>query len=177
VGLDPDAVNDPGFTGFHRIEYGLWHGRPASALRGPAATLVSDVKALGARWADQRMDPADMGLRAHEIVENTEQFELTGRTDYGSGTNLATARANLDGSRELLRRLHALLAPRDPQLPALDATMDRTQAALEAEHHGGSWTPLDKLSRGSRERINADFGELLEQLAPVAAICDVRRTV
>jgi iron uptake system component EfeO len=177
VGLDPDAVNDPDFTGFHRIEYGLWHGRPASALRGPAATLVSDVKALGASWADQRMDPADMGLRAHEIVENTEQFELTGRTDYGSGTNLATARANLDGSRELLRRLHALLAPRDPRLPALDATMDRTQAALEAEHHGGSWTPLDKLSRGSRERINADFGELLEQLAPVAAICDVRRTV
>ena len=28
----------------------------------------------------------DLGLRAHEIMENTLQFELTGKTDYGSGT-------------------------------------------------------------------------------------------
>ena len=35
----PDGVNDKGFTGLHRIEYGLWHGQPASrvaARRGHA---------------------------------------------------------------------------------------------------------------------------------------------
>ena len=26
----PDGVNDPSFTGFYRIEYGLWHGQSAS---------------------------------------------------------------------------------------------------------------------------------------------------
>ena len=26
------GVNDPGFTGLHRLEYGLWHGQPAAEL-------------------------------------------------------------------------------------------------------------------------------------------------
>ena len=173
---DPDAVKGPGFTGFHRIEYGLWHGESAASLRGPAATLDSAVRALRATWSTQRMDPAAMGLRAHEIIENAEQFELTGRTDYGSGTNLATARANLDGTREILGKLGSLLAPRDPGLPRLTAALDRAQADLDAQRHGGTWTPLSGLTHDQRQRINADFGDLLEQLAPVATIFEVRRT-
>ncbi|MFJ8600766.1 alkaline phosphatase family protein [Streptomyces shenzhenensis] len=79
----PDGVRDRHFTGFHRVEYGLWHGASADALRGPAAALVNAVTALRDAWAQTRMDPAQLGLRAHEILENTVQFELTGRTDYG----------------------------------------------------------------------------------------------
>jgi iron uptake system component EfeO len=170
------GADDPGFTGFHRIEYGLWHGRPAADLRGPAAGLEADVRALRASWAQARMNPADLGLRAHEIMENTQQFELTGRTDEGSGTNLATARANLDGTREVLDLLHGLLVPRDPALPGLEAAMERTRRDLDAEDHGGSWTSLAALPHDRRQRINADVGDLLEQLAPVATIFDVRRT-
>ncbi|SEG96221.1 iron uptake system component EfeO, partial [Actinacidiphila yanglinensis] len=175
LGTNPAA--DPGFTGFHRIEYGLWHDATAASLRGQAATLDKAVKALKKQWSTQQMDPANMGLRAHEIIENAEQFELTGRTDYGSGTNLATALANIDGTREILAELHPLLKTRDPGLAELDASLDRTQAALDAQHDDGRWTPLRDLTRTEREKINADFGDLLEQLAPVAAIFDVRRTV
>ncbi|WP_245791676.1 EfeM/EfeO family lipoprotein [Actinacidiphila rubida] len=172
----PGAVRDPSFTGFHRVEYGLWHGESAASLKAPAAGLDSAARALRDGWSQARMDPADMGLRAHEIIENTEQFELTGRTDYGSGTSLATARANLDGTREILSRLRPLLTPRDPAVPQLDAALDRLQHALDAAGKGGTWTPLDRLGQAQRERINADTGDLLEQLAPVAAIFDVRRT-
>lgn len=141
VSRDPDAVKDPDFTGFHRIEYGLWHGESATSLSGPAARLVKDVGALRAAWPQERMDPANMGLRAHEIIENAEQFELTGRTDYGSGSNLATARANIDGTREILAKLNSLVAPRDPGLATLNAALDRAAADLDAQDHGGTWTP------------------------------------
>ncbi|MFI0896263.1 EfeM/EfeO family lipoprotein [Streptomyces sp. NPDC020983] len=172
----PGAERDPDFTGFHRIEYGLWHGESAASLRAPAAALATAAGDLAAGWPDQRMDPAAMGLRAHEIVENTAQFELTARTDYGSGTNLATARANLDGARAILTRLRALLVPRDPGVARLDAALDRAQKDLDAQHHGTVWTPVGKLTRSQRERLDADFGDLLEQLAPVATLFEVRRT-
>ncbi|NEB04093.1 EfeM/EfeO family lipoprotein [Streptomyces sp. SID13726] len=172
----PDGVRDPGFAGFHRVEYGLWHGESASGLRGPADRLAEAVHALRDSWPDQRMDPADVGLRAHEILENTVQFELTGRTDYGSGTNLATARANLDGTRALLGYLRPLLKTRAAGLTGIDTWTDRAQHTLDAFDHGGHWTPLARLTRSQREKVDADLSELVERLAEVAALTDVRRT-
>ncbi|MEU6553432.1 EfeM/EfeO family lipoprotein [Streptomyces sp. NPDC046915] len=170
------GVHDPDFAGFHRLEYGLWHGESAAGLRGPADRLAKAVHALRDGWPGQRMDPADVGLRAHEILENTVQFELTGRTDYGSGSNLATARANLDGTRVLLGYLRPLLRTRDTGLTALDSWLDRTQHTLDSFRRGGTWTPLSELTRGQRERADADLGELVERLADVATLTDVRRT-
>ncbi|WP_405662727.1 EfeM/EfeO family lipoprotein [Streptomyces sp. NBC_00079] len=169
-------VHDTDFAGFHRVEYGLWHGEPASSLRGPAERLAGAVHTLRDDWPDQRMDPADVGLRAHEILENSVQFELTGRTDYGSGTNLATARANLDGTGVLLGYLRPLLKTRDTGLSGVDTWMARTGRTLDGFDHDGHWTPLDRLTRAQREKVDADLGELVERLSGVAALTDVRRT-
>ncbi|MGC9537570.1 EfeM/EfeO family lipoprotein [Streptomyces sp. UG1] len=171
------GVQDKDFTGFHRIEYGLWHGRSAAGLRTPAADLVKAVTGLRDTWAQARMDPAQLGLRAHEILENTVQFELTGRTDYGSGTNLATARANLDGTREVLSRLHSLLTTRYADLPGLESELDHAQGTLDGFRHGDEWTPLARLSRAQREVVDAALDDLVERLASVATLCDPRRTV
>ncbi|MEW1653865.1 EfeM/EfeO family lipoprotein [Streptomyces sp. NPDC093707] len=171
------GVHDPAFTGFHRIEYGLWHGESAGGLRAPATALADAVRALREDWAQARMDPAALGLRAHEILENTAQFELTARTDYGSASNLATARANLDGTRAVLSRLRPQLAPRYPELPRLEAELDRTARLLDGFRRDGRWTPLDGLSRPERQRTNAAVGDLVERLASVATLCDPRRTV
>ncbi|MFI1263011.1 MULTISPECIES: EfeM/EfeO family lipoprotein [Streptomyces] len=173
----PRGDRDPGFTGFHRIEYGLWHGAPAASLRAPAGALLATVRTLRDDWAQERMDPADLGLRAHEILENTVEFELTGRTDYGSGSNLATARANIDGTRAVLSRLHPLLVSRYPGLRKLDDDLDRTRRLLDGFRHDGRWTPPDRLDRARREQVNAVFGDLVERLASVATLCDARRTV
>ncbi|MFC1416901.1 EfeM/EfeO family lipoprotein [Streptacidiphilus cavernicola] len=173
----PGGLTDPGFTGFHRLEYGLWHGQSAAALKPAAGQLAADVATLRKQWASEQMDPLDLGLRAHEIVENTIQFELTARTDYGSGSNLATAQANLQGTAETLKLLRPLLAPRMPALPRIDAAMTAASAELTALGAGKpAGVPLASLSTGDRERLNAVFGELVTELAPVAAVCDVRRT-
>ncbi|MFR9793283.1 EfeM/EfeO family lipoprotein [Streptomyces sp. MB22_4] len=173
----PGGVHDAGFTGFHRIEYGLWHGEPASGLRAPAAALVKALTGLRDSWAQNRMDPAQLGLRAHEILENTVQFELTGRTDYGSGSNLATARANLDGTLEVLSRLRPLLTTRYADLPGLDRELTQAGDTLDGFRHDGRWTPLDQLTRAQRERTDSVLGGLVERLASVATLCDPRRTV
>ncbi len=170
------GLHDPHFTGFHRIEYGLWHGQGTARLRPYGDRLVKDVDALKSSWPRARMDPLQMGLRAHEILENAVQFELTGRTDYGSGSNLATVRANLDGTRTVLGYLHPLVAARYPRLPQLDASLNRLRDALDACRHDGRWTPLDRLDRTRRERIDSAAGDAVERLADIAAVFDIRRT-
>ncbi len=137
----PDGERDKDFTGFLRIEYGLWHGQGADDLRAPARQLAADAAGLRTAFPAQDFDPGDLPLRAHEILENTLQFELTGDTDEGSGTNLATADANLAGTRELLTVLKPLLTTRAPRLlPTVDADVARVQKLLDAAHHGADWT-------------------------------------
>ncbi|HEX4225775.1 MAG TPA: EfeM/EfeO family lipoprotein, partial [Pseudonocardiaceae bacterium] len=172
----PDGVRDSGFTGFHRVEYGLWHGESAASLAAPTDQLDGYVHGLRNDLPQMETEALSIGLRAHEIMENTLQLEFTGKTDYGSGTNLATALANLQGDQEVVSVLRPLLASRYPQLSQVDEWSNRLQTLLQAQQHpDGSWTPINQLSPMDREQLNAALSELIEQLAPIAAITEPRR--
>jgi iron uptake system component EfeO len=172
----PGGVADPDFTGFHRVEYGLWHGEPAATLAGPADQLDSDVHALRAAVPRMQTEAIDLGLRAHEIMENSVQFELTGQTDYGSDTSLATVQANLAGDREVVSVLRPLLVTRYPQLSEVDSWSNRLDTLLDKQKSPtGDWTPVNQLGQSDRERINGALSQLTEVLAPIAALCEPRR--
>ncbi|AKJ08937.1 iron permease [Streptomyces incarnatus] len=173
----PDGERDKDFTGFLRLEYGLWHGQSAKDLTAPARQLAADAAGLQKAFPGQDFDPGDLPLRAHEILENTLQFELTGDTDEGSGTNLATADANLSGTRELLTVLEPLLTSRAPKLlPTVDADIARVQKLLDAAHDGTRWTPVDRLAQADRQRLNGATGQLLEDLAPIPDLLEIRKS-
>ncbi|MGW0497618.1 iron uptake transporter permease EfeU [Streptomyces sp. NPDC003007] len=173
----PDGVHDKDFTGFHRIEYGLWHGESAAGLKDVAQRLADDAAGLRKAFPHQDFDPSALPLRAHEILENTLQFELTGDTDQGSGTGLATAEADLAGTHELLTVLGPLLTSRAPKLlPTVDADSTRLRRLLDSGHHGAGWTPVDRLDPAVKARIDGAAGQLLEDLAPVPDLLEIRKS-
>ncbi|MGW3980468.1 iron uptake transporter permease EfeU [Streptomyces mirabilis] len=171
------GVDDPAFTGFHRIEYGLWHGQSAATLAPYAKQLAADVDALRKDFPKQDFDPADLPLRSHEILENTLHRELSGNADYGSGSELATTEANLDGTRELLTLLRPLIDKRNAKvIPAVDTWMRHTEQLVLAQRaEDGTWTPLDKLSDTDRQRLDGAVGQLLEELAPIPDLLEIRK--
>ena len=166
----------PEFTGFYRLEYGLWHGQPAAELTGPATRLYQDVRALQSAFGSMEISLLDVGLRTHEILENALQFQLTGHDDYGSGTTLATTAANIAGTRELLSILRPLLVPRYQDLPAVYTWLGRLQQLVDAQERHGTWTPVSKLGLLAREQINAAASQALQELAPIAVITEPRIT-
>jgi iron uptake system component EfeO len=173
----PGGVQDPDFTGFHRVEYGLYHGESMASLVKVTDQLDGFVHGLRRDLPQFQPQPLDIGLRSHEIMENALQFELTGKTDEGSGTNLATAYANAVGDREVLSVLRPILATRYPQLSDVDTWLNRFQALTLAQRRpDGTWTPLSRLSRSTREQLDGALSELVEKLAPIAAITEPRRT-
>jgi len=177
--IDGDAnaagANSPDWTGFYRLEHGLWHGQSAKELTPVAATLDKNVKALLAWWPAQQIPLSDVGLRTHEVLENALQFQLTGNDDYGSGTTLATTLANIQGTRYLLSLLHPLLAPRYAGLPAVYSGLDRLQSLIEKEHRpNGMWVPVSALPASARQAIDAACGAVLQSLAPIASITEPR---
>lgn len=169
----PRGVADPGFTGFRRLERGLWHGEPAARLAPVAAALLTDVTALRASFPRTQIDPRDLGLRAHEIMEDASRDTLTGGADQGSGSELAELSAELDSTRELVTVLRPVLTTRYPALSDVDKGMTRLAALLSGAR---PYPPLAAVPRADRERLNGAVGDLVEKLAPVAVICEPRRT-
>jgi len=174
---DAVGIDSPKWTGFYRLEYGLWHGQGLAELTAVADTLNTDVHKLLAWWPSQQIPLIDVGLRTHEILENALEFQLTGHDDYGSGTTLATTEANIQGTRYLLSLLHPLLAVRYSQLPEVYSGLNLLQSLLEKEHlKNGWWVPVSALPTATREDIDAACGQVLQALAPIASIAEPRNT-
>jgi iron uptake system component EfeO len=175
---DALGVNSPQWTGFFRLEYGLWHGQSLTSLVPVASTLNSDVDQLVVWWQTQQVPLLDIGRRAHEVIENALEFQLTGHDDYGSGTTLASTVANIAASRVLLNLLEPLLRTRYPGLPAAYAGLDTLQSLLEEERlPDGWWVSESALPARTRQAIDAAAGQVLVELAPVASITEPRSSL
>jgi len=76
---------DPSFTGFHRLEYGLWTGQAAASLVPVAQRLLSSLAALHPAIAQLRITPLAYATRAHEILEDAQRDFLSGADVPGAG--------------------------------------------------------------------------------------------
>jgi len=177
TGLE-NGVNNTDWIGFHRIEYGLWHGQSAAELKPFGDKLIASIQGLIKDFPTETTDPNDLPLRSHEILENALQFQLTGIADYGSGTELATLSANLHGTQVVFSTLLGLMQTRDPAaLKAINTWIQTMAADLNAAHNpDGSWMSLQQLSTDQRATINGDLGQLLEQLSIVPDLLEERTT-
>jgi iron uptake system component EfeO len=174
---DPTGVTSPQWTGFFRLEYGLWHGQSLASLVPVANTLNRDVDQLATWWPTQEVPLADLGRRAHEVIENALEFQLTGHDDYGSGTTLASTAAAITASRVLLNLLKPLIAPRYPGLAAVYSGLSQLQSLLDKEQlPNGWWVPVSALPAATRQAIDAACGQVLQELAPIASITEPRNT-
>jgi iron uptake system component EfeO len=173
----PRGVRDPGWTGFHQLEWLLWHGATAARLTAPARRLSADLEHLRRRFRTAQLDPLELTLRAHEISENALQRELTGQTEFGSHSALATVSANLDGTRVALRFLRPFIAARGLHWRRVSEQLDRAdRLVLRQRRPDGTWRDLRALPQRERARIDATIGRLCEVLAPVAVALEPRRT-
>lgn len=167
---------DRELSGFHLLEGLLWSGAPSGKLVPAAAQLQHDVEALKAQFVTAEIPPGELPLRAHEIIENAIRFELNASDDEGSHTNLATVGANLAGAAKALSFVAPLLHSRYPRLAATEKALASSQKLVAGVVRAHPETPLAALPERTREEVDASLENLVELLAPVAAIGDIRTT-
>jgi iron uptake system EfeUOB component EfeO/EfeM len=169
----PLGTSDPGFTGFHRIEFDLWTTHDLAAAAAGTATLQRLLAKLEAAPLSSYLpaNPTGIGnwlLRPHEVIEDAIRDSLTADDDYGSGTDLASLTADVAAVRELLSELAPQLDPLAPglrrragsQLGALISEIDATRV-------NGAWVSIENLPARQREQIDADADAAAETLAPI----------
>ena len=174
------GVNDPGFTGLHRLEYGLWHGQSAAELLSVANVLAKNVTTVQENLTSDDLagDPTQLPLRVHEIIEDALRDHLSGIDDEGGNAVYAQTWADTQVDRVVLGDESALINDRDPGLVATArselAALDT--ALLATRTGGGQWQSLTAVSLGQRQHVDAAIGALLETLAVVPDLLEVPPT-
>jgi high-affinity iron transporter len=157
------GVNDPDFTGLHRLEYGLWHGQSATTLLPVTSQLSSYVTKLKSQLTQLSNDPTTLPVRAHEILEDALRDHLTGQLDQGSGADYAETLADVQADRVVLGEIAGLITARAPHLLSTVYTQLNTlQQALLATRVNGQWAGVNAVSLTQRQDVDAAIGAVLE---------------
>jgi high-affinity iron transporter len=167
IGAGPQGfeqgVNDPDFTGLHRLEYGLWHGQRASVLIPVTEQLATYVTGLSSQLNQLSNDPTNLPVRSHEILEDALRDHLTGQLDQGSGADYAETLADVQADRVVLGEIASLITARAPHLlPAIYSELDTLQQALLATRVNGQWVGINAVSLTQRQNVDAAIGAVLE---------------
>ena len=170
----PLGVNDPGFTGLHRIEYGLWHGQGAAELLPVADQLSTDITTLQGKLPQLTVDPTDMPVRAHEILEDALRDHLSGLTDEGAGAAYAETYADVQGTQVVLGMLTNQIDTRRPGLlTTVDAQLNTLSQALLATQVNGQWQSLAATPLAANQKVDGAIGAVLENLSIIPDILEV----
>ncbi|HVX21348.1 MAG TPA: iron uptake transporter permease EfeU [Acidimicrobiales bacterium] len=170
------GVDDPRFTGLHRLEYGLWHGQGPTELLAVTDTLQADITKLQGKLASTAVagDPTNLPIRAHEILEDALRDHLSGIDDLGAGAAYPETSADLQVTRVVLGELAPLIDARAPKLlPTARTQMDALQSALQATQVDGQWRAPSATPLAARQQVDAAVGALLETLSSVPDLLEV----
>ncbi|MCX4092963.1 iron uptake transporter permease EfeU [Nocardia sp. alder85J] len=172
----PGGVADPGFTGLHRLEYGLWHGQSPDQLAPIADQLGADLATVQKKLSDTDLagDPSNLPIRAHEILEDALRDHFSGMDDEGSGAAYPLTQADVEVTATVLDQLGPLLDQRAPTLRAtLRTRLDALHDALLATRDGGRWRAPGQTPAAARQAVTAALGAALEALARVPRLLEV----
>jgi iron uptake system component EfeO len=160
------AEADPAFTGFHRIEYGLWEKNSTEGLGEVADKLLADVTALDARIADLPLPPEKVVGGAAVLMEEVAATKISGEEDRYSHTDLWDFRGNFDGARKIVDLLRPLIADKEADfLKMVDANFEKVDAILGKYRDGEGYVTYDKLTEDDRKVLSVAVNTLAEDLS------------
>lgn len=178
--IDPNAAylagreEDPGFSGYHRLEYGLFGQNSTDGLVPVADRLVADLQDLSARLKAMELDPPLLTALPGAMAGQLATAHVPGGENLYAGSDLEEWQASLDGIGKLSGLLRSVVAGVDPDLDGdIAAAQARAEQDLAALRQGDAWPPYDQVPADRRQRLAGSLAALqttLDRLQPVIGI-------
>ncbi|MBV6305406.1 iron uptake system protein EfeO [Candidimonas humi] len=159
--------SDPAFTGFHRIEYGLYAKNSTEGLAPFADKLMKDVLELQSRIKTLVFPPSKVVGGAAALMEEVAATKISGEEDRYSHTDLWDFQANVDGAQVIVKLLDPLIRKQDPAFADKIAKNFATVDAILAKYKTpqGGFETYDKLTSADRKALVGPVQTLAEDLS------------
>lgn len=177
-----EDLDDPNFTGWHRLEYLLFERGTTEGAAPYADQLDADLAQLKEDMATLEIPPVDVARGAGELIEEVAEGKMTGEEDRYSKTDLWDLNANVVGAKKVIELLTPALQVADPALLARIQTsfaaMDETIDTLRdgdgfilfcppASEYPSDLCPEPTLTAAQVNTLKTQFGGLAEDLSQV----------
>ena len=157
---------DPGFTGFHRLEFGLFAQNSLEGLTPVVQRLQTDLASLRQQLLAQSLPPEQLvGIVVRNLRTLAEQ-RTNGEEERYSHTDLNGFAANLEGARKVVDLLRPVMTKSAADLlPKVDAAVTALDAQLNGLRNAdGSYTSYEKVSPDQRKQIGDKAKALADAL-------------
>ena len=159
------------FTGFHRIEYGLFSQNSTEGLAPIADKLYADVVDLKKRVAGLTVPPEKAIDGAAGLLEEVASSKISGEEDRYSHTDLWDFKANVEGSQAAVAALRPVIDEKDKALgPLLDQRFAAVDTLLEQYRVGDGFTLYTELTDEDKKKMTDAVDALSEPISQVAAV-------
>ena len=172
--LDARANDVPAaqWTGFHRIEKGLFADRSLAGLAPYGDRLVADVARLQKLAKTLHYQPTELANGAQELLDEVAASKITGEEERYSHIDMLDIADNVEGAEQAFAQLEPVLQRLDPALTStisarfatLDSVVDRYRSATDLS--GYLRYPL--LTSADKRSIAAAVTAVQEPLSLVA---------
>jgi iron uptake system EfeUOB component EfeO/EfeM len=159
---------DPGFSGFHRIEYALFDRHNVDGLAPVAQRLVSDVTALKQQLLAQSLAPEQLTSIVIRNLRSLADVRSNGEEERYSHSDLNGFAANLEGARKVIDLLRPLLSNSAGELlQKIDVAAAEFATALDALNTDNGYRPYDQVQAAQRQQIADKARSLADALEGV----------
>lgn len=156
---------DPGFTGFHRIEYGLFAENSTKGLNTYADKLMADVDDLQTRIAGLTFPPDKVVAGAADLMDEVAASKISGEEDRYSHTDLWDFQANVDGSQKIFELVKPLIVGDTAFVSKVESNFKTVDDTLAKYRKDDGFETYDKLSEDDRRVLAGAVNTLAEDLA------------
>ncbi|MCX2696852.1 MULTISPECIES: iron uptake system protein EfeO [Ochrobactrum] len=161
-----DAEKSDDFTGFHRLEYGLFAQNSTEGLAPIADKLYADVVELQKRIKDMTFPPEKVVGGAAALMEEVAATKISGEEDRYSHTDIWDFQANVDGSQKIVELFRPLIEKENPELlKKSDANFKTVNDILAKYKKGDGYELYDKLTEEDRKVMAGAITTLAEDLS------------
>jgi iron uptake system EfeUOB component EfeO/EfeM len=159
---------DPGFGGFHRIEYALFDRHSVEGLAPVAQRLVADVTGLKQQLLAQSLAPEQLTGIVIRNLRSLADVRSNGEEERYSHSDLNGFAANLEGARKVIDLLRPLLSTSAGELlQKIDAVAAEFATTLDALNTDNGYRPYDQVQAAQRQQIADKARSLADALEGV----------
>lgn len=161
---------DPGFVGFHRIEYGLFSTKSTDGLAPVSTRLLADVTTLKGRVRTLKFTPDQIATSAAQLVRSLAETKIPTGEEHYAQTDLADFEANIEGVAKMMALLKPVAEKAAPKIVAdIESKLAIVKGTLKDLRKPDGFPSYASMNADSRKTFAAQMHALADAIGKLNA--------